>query len=149
MAAQNRLRGYHRALTDLGVPLQEELIWEGDFTREGAYQAVRTRLQSGGELGASAIFASNDLMAIEAIQALREAGLRVPEDVSVIGFDGVEVGKYLTPPLTTVQQPINELGRQVAFALLEQLEKEMGIRQTTLPVQLVNVGSTTAPPKSR
>ncbi|HHT73068.1 MAG TPA: LacI family transcriptional regulator [Firmicutes bacterium] len=149
IAAQNRLRGYRRALTELGLPVNQDLIWAGDFTREGGYHTVRNHLQGGAKFPATAIFASNDLMAIGAIQALHEVGLQVPEDVSVIGFDGIEVGRYLSPPLTTVQQPINELGREVAAVLLEQLEKgrRKGVRQATLPVQLVNVGNTAAPPK--
>lgn len=150
VAAQNRLQGYVRALKDFGLPLDQDLIWQADFTREGAYRAVRARLQNGG-LKATAAFASNDLMAIGAIQALQEAGIRVPEDFSVIGFDGVEVGRYLTPPLTTVQQPISELGQQVAYALLDQLEKgkKRAARQITLPVRLVNQGNTVARPKSQ
>lgn len=148
VAAQNRLKGYLRALEDHRIPVKEELFWSGDFTREGGYRAVRTRIGPGGEFPATAIFASNDLMAIGAIQALHDAGLKVPDDVSVMGFDGIEVGRYLTPALTTVQQPINELGKQVARVLLEQLKKEKGCRQITLPVELVNLGNTIGPPKS-
>ncbi|NLM39484.1 MAG: LacI family transcriptional regulator [Firmicutes bacterium] len=142
VSTANRCRGYEHAMADLGLAVDPDLVWHGDFTREGAYRVVRERLMADGGMNATAIFASNDLMAIGAIQALHEAGLRVPEDVSVIGFDGVEVGKYLTPPLTTVQQPIHELGRQVAYTLLGLLEEGKRCRQITLPVRLVNPGNT-------
>lgn len=145
VAAANRLWGYHNAVRELGMEAGDDLIWKGNFTREGAYRVVRRKLESAEGLCASAIFASNDLMAIGAIQALQECGLRVPEDVSVIGFDGIEVGKYLSPPLTTIQQPIYELGQQVAYTLLEQIEHGKDRKQITLPVQLVNPGSTAGP----
>lgn len=145
VSTANRWQGYKQAMTDLGLDVDPDLVWQGDFTREGAYQVVKQRLAGERALGATAIFASNDLMAIGAIQALQEEGLRIPEDVSVIGFDGVEVGKYLTPPLTTVQQPINELGRQVAHTLLGVLEEGKRCRQITLPVELVNPGNTAGP----
>ena len=93
--------------------------------------------------------ACNDLMAIGAIQALNEAGLRVPEQVSVMGFDGIEVGKYLSPPLATVQQPVYSLGREVARVLLGLIAEEHGTVHLTLPVTIVNETNTIGPASPR
>ena len=93
---------------------------------------------------ATAIMACNDLMAIGAIQALSEAGMSVPQQVSVMGFDGIEVGKYLSPPLTTVQQPVYSLGREVVRVLLGLIEEEHGTVHIILPVRIVNEGNTIA-----
>ena len=85
------------------------MVWPGDFTRQGGYNAVRDNLRQITAGAVTAIFSCNDLMAIGAIQALSEAGLKIPADISIMGFDGIEVGQYLTPPLTTVQQPVFRL----------------------------------------
>lgn len=137
-----RLSGYKDALRELQIPLDPKLVWEGDFTHSGGYMAVQRHfdLLKKGEV--TAIFASNDLMAIGALQALQEAGFKVPEQVSVMGFDGIEVGKYLSPPLTTVQQPVYRLGKEVARVLLELIEDNRGPIQLTLPVEVVNEQNT-------
>ena len=138
----NRLLGYQQALKQLGVELDHGLVWPGDFTRLGGYVAVQEHLDLIEQGKATAIFASNDLMAIGAMQALREAGYKIPEQISVMGFDGIEVGKYLSPPLTTVQQPVYRLGKEVARVLLEQIEHNPGPIQITLPVGVVNEHNT-------
>jgi len=105
--AQERLRGYRKALAELrpGVP---ELVLPGDFSEESGWRA-------GSELAAlaerpSAVFCGNDMMAIGCLAALAEAGLRVPQDIALAGFDDIPIARYLTPPLTTVRVPIAELG---------------------------------------
>jgi len=97
----------------------------------------------------TAIFACNDLMAIGGIQALTEAGLQIPSQVSIMGFDGIEVGQYLSPPLTTVQQPVFRLGQEVARVLLEQIENNEEPIQITLPVKLINATNTIGPAPGR
>lgn len=145
VSTEKRLRGYEDGLHALGLEVDESLIWQGDFTRQGGYQAVAEHLELIRAGAVTAILACNDLMAIGAIQALTEAGIKIPEEVSVLGFDGIEVGKYLSPPLTTVQQPVYRLGREVARILLGLIEGEHGPVQITLPVTIVNAGNTTGP----
>ncbi len=91
----------------------------GDFTEDGGYAAGRQLIARGG--GITAVFAANDLTAIGLLRALTEAGLRVPDDVSVVGFDGVHLAAYTSPKLTTVAQPIFDLGRTAAELLLNRL----------------------------
>ena len=146
VSTRNRFSGYKQAMREFSLPVHAEWIWEGDFTREGGFRAVKKHLQEHDAVQVTAIFASNDLMAIGAIQALKEVGYQIPQDISVIGFDGIEVGKYLSPPLTTVQQPIYRLGQKVSQVLVEQIESSTGPTQIKLPVQLVNVANTIGPP---
>lgn len=145
VSTEKRFLGYQDGLASLGLELDWSLVWQGDFTRQGGYQAVVDHLKQiqAGEV--TAIMACNDLMAIGAIQALKEAGLRVPEEVSVMGFDGIEVGKYLSPPLTTVQQPVYLLGKEVARVLLGLISEEHGTVHRTLPVSIVNETNTIGP----
>ena len=147
VSTSNRFSGYKKAMNEFNLPIQSEWIWEGDFTREGGLRAVKKHLQEHDHVQVTAIFASNDLMAIGAIQALKEAGYRIPHDISVIGFDGIEVGKYLSPPLTTVQQPIYRLGQKVSQVLVEQIENGGEAIQIELPVQVVNVTNTIGQPR--
>lgn len=142
VSTQKRLLGYEHALKELGLPLDPRLIWSGDFTHQGGYQAVQDNLELVVKLGITAIFASNDLMAVGALQALREAGYEIPKQISVLGFDGIEIGKYLSPPLTTIQQPVYELGQEVARVLLRTIEDNESPIQVTLPVGIVNTGNT-------
>lgn len=145
VSTRKRLLGYEQALEELNLPLDPQLIWVGDFTHKGGYLAVQEHLELLQQKQVTAIFASNDLMAIGALQALREAGYEVPEQISVLGFDGIELGRYLSPPLTTIQQPVYNLGKEVARVLLQAIEHNEGPFQITLPVGIVNEGNTIGP----
>lgn len=145
VSTRNRLRGYLQGLEALGITEDPELIWEGDFTRQGGFAAVQKHLHKIDQGKVTAIVAGNDLMAIGAIQALKQAGYGIPSDISVMGFDGIEVGKYLSPPLTTVQQPVYRLGQEVAKVLLSQIEHQACPVQITLPVSIVNETNTIGP----
>jgi LacI family transcriptional regulator len=145
VSAKKRFLGYQDGLAALGLELNRDLVWPGDFTRQGGYAAVASRLNQIRSGEVTAILACNDLMAIGAIQALNEARVRIPEQISVMGFDGIEVGKYLSPPLTTVQQPVYSLGREVARVLLGLIAEEHGTVHVTLPVSIVNESNTIGP----
>lgn len=145
VSTEKRFLGYQDGLASLGLELDWELVWPGDFTRKGGYEAVVGHLDQIQSGDVTAIMASNDLMAIGAIQALNQAGVYVPQQVSVMGFDGIEVGKYLSPPLTTVQQPVYNLGKEVAGVLLGLIAEEHGVVHRTLPVSIVNETNTIGP----
>ncbi|MFG1675470.1 LacI family DNA-binding transcriptional regulator [Micromonospora sp. NPDC049282] len=132
VAGIERLIGYRTALTAAGLP---ELVAYGDFTRESGTAAMRELLAGDPEL--DAVFAASDLMAHAALRALREAGRRVPEDVAVIGFDDIETAAYTEPPLTTVRQPIVELGRAMTRQLLRIAAGEHVEQALMLPTQLI------------
>lgn len=106
--ALDRVEGYKRALEDTGIGYSEELVVMGNFVTEDGYRATKEVLG----LGCTAIFAANDTMAYGALQAISEAGLRVPDDIAVIGFDDLEFSSLTNPPLTTVRQPRYEMGRK-------------------------------------
>lgn len=108
--ARERLRGYRMALRGAGVEVLPELEIAGDFTEASGHDAGRRLLQL--RHRPRAIFAANDAMAVGALSALRDAGVRVPEDVALAGFDDVPMARYLTPPLSSVHVPIDELGRR-------------------------------------
>jgi LacI family transcriptional regulator len=114
-----RLAGFHRALHEAGVPEASARVAEGDFTSPGGYQAARELLTTGER--PTAIFASNDLMGIGALRAAAELGIPVPKDLSVIGFDDIELSRYVYPALSTVGQSIRQLGETTASTLLEHL----------------------------
>lgn len=111
-AAQDRLRGYQQGLESAGLPTDESLVEAGDFTREGGARAMRFLLSKRPRL--DAVFAASDLMAAGALQVLAEAGRRVPEDVAVVGYDDDPFAASLQPPLTSVRQPIERMGREMA-----------------------------------
>ncbi|MAT19241.1 MAG: LacI family transcriptional regulator [Leifsonia sp.] len=114
----------------------------GDFEHESGYAIVSDLLANG--VTFTCIFAHNDLMALGAIRRLREEGLRVPEDVSVVGFDDVDVASLVSPGLTTVRKDLVETGRQAGKLLIAQLEGESEVESVVLPVELI-VRETTAP----
>jgi LacI family transcriptional regulator len=117
-AGADRLIGYKQALHAHRLPVEEELIVEGDFTRGGGAASMHRLLSA----SPSAVFAASDSMAIGALQTLREANLRIPEDVALVGFDDVSVATAVEPALTTVRQPIERLGSLAAELLLSLLE---------------------------
>jgi DNA-binding LacI/PurR family transcriptional regulator len=121
-AGIDRLDGYHDALRAARQGVDESLIEVGDFTEEGGEGGMRRLLARCGGPGEGgvpdAVFAANDLMAVGALRALKAAGLRVPEDVALVGFDDSDAARHSDPQLTTVSQPIEEQGRQMVQRLL-------------------------------
>lgn len=118
--ARDRLEGYRRAIEAEGVDIESGWIVEGDFEFSSGYQAVgRLPLRGPGKI--TAIFAHNDLMAIGAIKALQERGLKVPEDVAVVGFDNIPLASFITPTLSTVAVPVYDLGVTAMRVLAELL----------------------------
>lgn len=132
--AADRLEGYKRALKQSGIAIKKELIVEGNFSSQSGVLAVGSLLARG--VNFSAIFAANDEMALGARLALYRRGIRVPEDVSIIGFDDQPASAFMTPPLTTVAQPAMEMGRAAAQMMLRQLAGQP-LEMTNLPVQIV------------
>jgi len=119
--ARERLRGYREAFSSRRLIPNHALELEGDFTEASGYETVLRALKS--KLRPTAIFALNDSMAIGAIGAIREVGLRIPHDISVSGFDDIPVAKYLSPSLTSVHVPIPDLGAMAINRLFDRLQK--------------------------
>jgi DNA-binding LacI/PurR family transcriptional regulator len=113
----DRLDGYRDGLAAAGLTGAGELVETGDFTEESGAAAMARLLTRPGR-PVDAVFAASDLMAAGALRALRTAGRRVPDDVAVVGFEDSAVARYAQPPLTTVRQPIEEMGRQATRLLL-------------------------------
>jgi LacI family transcriptional regulator len=131
-----RAQGYREALADAGLAADEALIAAGDFQHRGGHAATTALLARAPEL--TAIFACNDLMAVGALAALLEAGRRVPQDVSVIGYDDIPLASYTNPRLTTIAQPARELGYLAVARLLERLaDPTLEARREILPVHLI------------
>lgn len=144
LATEERLRGYRSALADVGVVPRPGLQVESDFSTGGGREAAK-RLLSQAE-PPSAIFAFNDMLAIGALQAARELGLRVPEDVSVVGFDDTFEASIVLPALTTVRQPLAEMGRMAVAQLVRLLQnRRIEALHVELATQLI-VRDSTAPP---
>ncbi|HYH97647.1 LacI family DNA-binding transcriptional regulator [Hyalangium sp.] len=132
--AQERLAGYRRALTDAGVPVDERLIAFGDFHETGGLLALNQLLET--RINFTALFVANDQMAYGARLALYRKGIRVPEDVSLIGFDDLPSSLYTTPPLTTVRQPAYDLGKVAGEAILRLIDGQSP-SLPELPLQII------------
>jgi DNA-binding LacI/PurR family transcriptional regulator len=132
----DRLDGYRDGLAAAGLGEAGDLVETGDFTEEGGAAAMARLLRRPGR-PVDAVFAASDLMAAGALRALRAAGRRVPDDVAVVGFEDSAVARYTQPPLTTVRQPIEEMGRQATRLLLAKVAGEAGRMHLILDVELV------------
>ncbi|GAB4400697.1 MAG: substrate-binding domain-containing protein [Anaerolineales bacterium] len=143
---QGRTEGVRNALQAAMVAWDAQRLYIGDWSATSGYAAVNHALTQGTRF--TAIFAYNDRMALGAVRALREHGLRVPEDVSVIGFDDMPLVAYCDPPLTTLRQDTAEIGRAAAALLMQALENPQNPHQhLQLPVELIVRASTAAPIK--
>ncbi|MCR6651181.1 MAG: LacI family transcriptional regulator [Cellvibrionaceae bacterium] len=141
----DRLQGYKSGLTAAGIAFEKELVAEGDFTMWSGQNAAKQffRLKQ----MPTAICSMNDEMALGATQALKAGGLRVPEDVSVTGFDDIPYAKYWEPGLTTMAQPAEEIGKLAMDTLLRVIEgEELSNLELVLPTEIVIRQSTCAPP---
>jgi LacI family transcriptional regulator len=144
-ATEERIDGYHAALAAAGVPPARELLVDGDWEIQGGYEAGKRLLDLPER--PSAIFAANDNMAFGVVRAARERGLAIPRDLSLVGFDDTELAQAITPPLTSVRQPLAELGR-TAVSMLKRLVDGQRIEalRAELATRLVVRDSTAPPP---
>lgn len=144
--AIDRLNGYKKALKDYRLPFNKEWIINGGFSKDIAYEASSKILHS--KKLPTAIFCSDDYMAIGVMKKIKEIGLSVPEDISIVGFDDIELSSYIKPSLTTISQPIYEIGKKSAELLLDLIERrrETPIHEL-LDVELIVRESTSPPPK--
>ncbi|AYN41166.1 LacI family transcriptional regulator [Streptomyces dangxiongensis] len=144
--AQRRVDGYRAALRDAGHAADERLIETGDFTEEGGRRAMTVLLDRHPDL--DAVFAGSDVMAAGARQVLREAGRRVPDDIALVGYDDSAIARHMDPPMTSVRQPIEEMGRAMIDLLLTDIadrrpaaSRGLDRRQAVLPTELVTRAS--------
>ncbi len=138
-ANADRMTGYRQALQQRGIAFDPALIALGDGCLEGGKTGMRQLLALNAP--PTAVFCYNDMTAIGAAAALREAGLRVPEDISLMGFDDIDWAAYFNPPLTTIRQPRRELGRRAMRMMLELLKGEHQPDKVILPGELIVRGS--------
>lgn len=131
----DRLGGYRKAMRAHGLPIPDGFVTEGDFTAKSAYEAARRIFQESER--PTAVFVATDLMAVGVLNFLHDQGIQVPQEVSVMGFDNLEIASLARPMLTTVHNDPYMYGRAAATQLLKQLRNEQVERMSTVPHELV------------
>lgn len=144
-----RLRGYRQALSAAGIELEDERVVVGPATFEGGRAAWQRAVEDG--LHPTAILAMSDAMAIGAMRAAREMGLATPTDISIVGFDDIDLAQHTDPPLTTIHQPVRRKGEEAVQMLLALIERGDGDRpeHRRLETRLIVRGSTGPAPTTR
>ena len=145
MPSEQRIEGWRMALAEAGaapgIASTDSLLWRGGFTSQGGYEAMHAILRT--EQAPSAVFVCNDLMAIGALRAAHESGVRVPDELSIVGFDDIELSAYTSPALTTVAQPKERIGALAVDMLLERVGgKRRDARKVVLQPELCVRAST-------
>ncbi|MFN8482407.1 MAG: LacI family DNA-binding transcriptional regulator [Anaerolineae bacterium] len=136
VAALERRDGYKQALLEAGIPILPELIVNGDFTQESGYTRMRDLLAL--TTRPTAVFVASDTMAVGALRAIHEAGLDIPDEIAVVGFDDLPAASYANPPLTTVYQPIAQLGAAAVELLIDGFDDpQRRLAKERLPTHLV------------
>ena len=130
-----RYNSYKNFLANKGINFNSEYVEAGNFSLKSGYDAMEKLLNK--DLGLTAIFSVNDLMAIGAIKAISDSGLAVPRDISIVGFDGLEIGEYSSPSLTTVKQPSNEFGKISSELLFNQIDNSCETEHIILETEFV------------
>jgi LacI family transcriptional regulator len=145
--SSQRFVGYQQTLKTAGIKFDPALVIECEGSHAAGDLAMRQLLKL--ERPPTAVFAHNDVLAIGAFHAIRDIGLRIPEDISLVGYDDISSAAYLAPPLTTVSSPKAQIGRLAANILMQLVARKSDLppKTTTLPVELVVRDSTAAPPK--
>lgn len=140
----DRFNGYKQALTDAGHPVEKKYISFGDYSQENGSNTINRWLEKG--LKISAVFCASDTMAMGALLALHKADLKVPEDMSVIGFDDLPVSQYTIPPLTTIRQPIYDKGKRLAQLLIDKIKnkEQTTVHENLEPLLIVRESCNTA-----
>ncbi|MFW5988548.1 MAG: LacI family DNA-binding transcriptional regulator [bacterium] len=136
VAGKYRLEGYYQALKDNKIEINKDLIFESDFTEKGAYLTAKKLIKENKKI--TAIFAANDLMALGIIKSLKDAGIKIPQDLSLIAFDAIKLGEYINPPLTTVKNTSLEKGEKAVELLTKIIEgQKITSRQILFPPELI------------
>jgi DNA-binding LacI/PurR family transcriptional regulator len=133
-SGRDRLEGYKRALFSAGYKFRKEMIFEGDYTSATARELINKALKM--KIAFDGVFAANDLSAISAIEVLKNHGIKVPDEVKIVGFDDLPIAVSNNPSITTIRQPIRELGSEVALSLLATLNGEE-VADKLLDVELI------------
>lgn len=142
--ARLRLTGYERAMAQAGIKVEPHWVIESDYTSPGGYQAAVSLLEGSPP---TAIFAGNDMIGIGVLRAAAERNVRVPRDLSVVGFDDIEMSRYVYPALTTVGQSIVELGESAAQMLLRRITGPFdGVTEQRVVLPGIVLRESTAPP---
>ena len=118
--AQERMAGYYKALESAGIPVSESLIWHGDYTIQGGVRGLEELVQNNPEM--TAVFVTNYEMTMGAMIGVNELGIRIPEQLSMIGFDNLQFARACNPKLTIVAQPTDGIAKEVAKVMLDRLE---------------------------
>jgi LacI family transcriptional regulator, repressor for deo operon, udp, cdd, tsx, nupC, and nupG len=139
---KDRLKGYRQQLARADVAVPADYVARGDFTLQSGYQAMQKLFALAQK--PTAVFCANDEMAMGAIRAAKDAGKRVPQDLSVVGFDDIQFAEYYDPPLTTIRQPRREIGETAMRLILDVFAKRNAPTSVVLPHALVVRGSTKA-----
>ena len=121
LLTKDREFGYRAAMNQAKLPIEDGWVVEGGMTLDGAIRATRRLLNHGHQ--PTAIFCANDEMAIGSLHAIKSAGLRIPQDISVMGFDDIRYAEVTDPPLTTISQPAEEIGERVMYRLYREIEQ--------------------------
>lgn len=118
--AQERMAGYYKALESAGIPVSDSLIWHGDYTIQGGVRGLEELVQNNPEM--TAVFVTNYEMTMGAMIGVNELGIRIPEQLSMIGFDNLQFARACNPKLTIVAQPTDGIAKEVAKVMLNHLE---------------------------
>jgi LacI family transcriptional regulator len=145
--SQERIEGWRRQQISRGLPASDDLVSRGAYTPEGGAQAARALLEStNGRHGRpTALFIASDAQAIGALRSCSELGITVPDDLSIVSFDGTQIGKFTHPPLTAIKQPIETIVENAIDLLLAQIADPLKPPQQVEVGWLVSTGGSTAP----
>ncbi|MDD5622181.1 MAG: LacI family DNA-binding transcriptional regulator [Actinomycetota bacterium] len=131
-----RLEGYKKAIVEAGLPIRTEYITEGDFTEDSGYESAKKLLKNNNKI--TGIFASSDNMAIGAMRFIKEIGLRIPDDISIVGYDDIKIASYISPSLTTIRVSILDMASIAVKSLINFIEKDIkSSRYNTVSTELV------------
>lgn len=137
---KKRLAGYQKALSEFGVPYRPQYVFEGQIDYESGIQMAGALVQK--EIPATAVVAAADILAIGAMKGFYELGRSVPDDISIVGFDDLEISRYLTPGLTTIKQQISLKGQRAVELLLKHIaQPDLTKQEEILPLRLIERGS--------
>lgn len=142
--SMDRLKGYEKALSEADIAVAKELIFEGNYDRESGAEAVDYLLKQ----GVTAIFAFNDMSAYGVYNRLKQKGLSVPEDISLIGYDDIFFSEILDVPLTTIRQPVYDMGVEAVRQLMEEVEKGANIQKSITFQPTLVIRDSTGPCKN-